>query len=154
MPLDALRRVIEVNLIGSFNIMRLSAAEMSNLEPFDEGERGIIVSTASAAAYEGQIGTGRLQRLKAWHRLLELAGRARARALRNPRAGHRSGHIRDADAAGPAAEHPRQPRRKRSVPEPAGRPEEYAALVLHLCRNAMINGELVRLDGGLGMAPR
>ena len=51
-------------------------------------------------------------------------------------------------------EHPRQPRRKRSVPEPAGRPEEYAELVLHLCRNAMINGELVRLDGGLGMAPR
>jgi NAD(P)-dependent dehydrogenase (short-subunit alcohol dehydrogenase family) len=119
MPLDALRRVIEVNLIGSFNIMRLSAAEMSNLEPLDEGERGIIVSTASAAAYEGQIGTGRLQRLKVWHRLPDLAGRARARALQNPRAGDRSGHIRDADAAGPAAEHPRQPRSKCSVLEPA-----------------------------------
>ena len=56
MPLDAFRRVIEVNLIGSFNVMRLAAAEMTNLEPLDDGERGIIVSTASVAAYEGQVG--------------------------------------------------------------------------------------------------
>jgi NAD(P)-dependent dehydrogenase (short-subunit alcohol dehydrogenase family) len=56
MPLDMFRRVIEVNLIGSFNVMRLAAAEMSALEPLDDGERGIIISTASAAAYEGQIG--------------------------------------------------------------------------------------------------
>jgi NAD(P)-dependent dehydrogenase (short-subunit alcohol dehydrogenase family) len=56
MPLDTFRRVIEVNLIGSFNVMRLAAAEMSSLYPLEEGERGIIVSTASVAAYEGQIG--------------------------------------------------------------------------------------------------
>src|SRR5271167_4424478 len=56
LPLDAFRRVIEVNLIGSFNVMRIAAAEMSALDPLADGERGIIVSTASAAAYEGQIG--------------------------------------------------------------------------------------------------
>src|SRR5207244_11272963 len=56
MPLDAFRRVIEVNLIGSFNVMRIAAAEMSSLDPLADGERGIIVSTASVAAYEGQIG--------------------------------------------------------------------------------------------------
>jgi NAD(P)-dependent dehydrogenase (short-subunit alcohol dehydrogenase family) len=55
MRLDAFRRVIEVNLIGSFNVMRLAAAEISTLDPLDDGERGIIISTASAAAYEGQI---------------------------------------------------------------------------------------------------
>ena len=67
MPLDNFRRVIEINLIGSFNLMRLAAADMMNLDPLDDNERGIIISTASVAAFEGQLGQARLQCLQRWH---------------------------------------------------------------------------------------
>jgi NAD(P)-dependent dehydrogenase (short-subunit alcohol dehydrogenase family) len=154
MPLDAFRRVIDVNLIGSFNVMRLAAAEMSSLEPLDDGERGIIISTASAAAYEGQIGQAAYSASKGGIVSLTLpAARELARygirvvaiapgIFETPMLQGLSQNIRDSLAA--------------SVPFPnrLGRPGEYAALVLHLCRNVMINGEVVRLDGALRMAPR
>jgi NAD(P)-dependent dehydrogenase (short-subunit alcohol dehydrogenase family) len=154
MPLDAFRRVIEVNLIGSFNVMRVAAAAMTTLEPFDDGERGIIVSTASVAAYEGQIGQAAYSASKGGIVALTLpAARELARygirvvavapgIFATPMLQGLPENIRDSLAA--------------SIPFPnrLGRPEEYAALVLHLCRNTMINGEVVRLDGGLRMAPR
>ena len=154
MPLDGFRRVIEVNLIGSFNVMRLAAAEMSSLEPLDEGERGIIVSTASVAAYDGQIGQAAYSASKGGIVSLTLpAARELARygirvvaiapgIFETPMLQGLPQNIREGLAA--------------SVPFPnrLGRPGEYAALVLHLCRNVMINGEVIRLDGALRMAPR
>ena len=154
LPLDAFRRVIEVNLIGSFNVMRLAAAEMSALDPLADGERGIIVSTASVAAYEGQIGQAAYSASKGGIVGLTLpAARELARygvrvvaiapgIFATPMLQGLPQNVRDSLAA--------------SIPFPSrlGRPEEYAALVLHLCRNTMINGEVIRLDGALRMAPR
>ena len=154
MPLDAFRRVVEVNLIGSFNVLRLAAAEMSALEPLEDGERGIIVSTASIAAYEGQIGQAAYSASKGGIVSLTLpAARELARCgvrvvaiapgiFATPMLHGLPQNVQDSLAA--------------SVPFPSrlGRPEEYAALVLHLCRNPMINGEVIRLDGALSMPPR
>jgi NAD(P)-dependent dehydrogenase (short-subunit alcohol dehydrogenase family) len=154
LPLDAFRRVIEVNLVGSFNIMRLAAAEMSALDPLADGERGIIVSTASVAAYEGQIGQAAYSASKGGIVALTLpAARELARygvrvvaiapgIFATPMLQGLPQNVRDSLAA--------------SIPFPSrlGRPEEYAALVLHLCRNTMINGAVIRLDGALRMAPR
>ena len=154
LPLDAFRRVIEVNLIGSFNVMRIAAAEMSSLEPLAEGERGIIVSTASAAAFEGQIGQAAYSASKGGIVAITLpAARELARygvrvvtiapgLFETPMLRGLPQNIRESLAA--------------SVPFPnrLGRPKEYAALVLHLCRNTMINGEVIRLDGALRMAAR
>ena len=154
LPLEEFRRVIEVNLIGSFNVMRLAAAEMSTLDPLADGERGIIVSTASVAAYEGQVGQAAYSASKGGIVSLTLpAARELARygvrvvaiapgIFETPMLQGLPENVRDSLAA--------------SVPFPnrLGRPEEYAALVLHLCRNPMINGEVIRLDGALRMAPR
>src|SRR5215813_8357352 len=154
LPLDAFRRVIEVNLIGSFNIMRLAAAEMSALDPLADGERGIIVSTASVAAYEGQIGQAAYSASKGGIVALTLPA---AREL--ARYGVRVVAIAPGIFATPMLEGLPQNVRDSlaaSIPFPSrlGRAEEYAALVLHLCRNMMINGEVIRLDGALRMPPR
>jgi len=154
MSLDAFRRVIEINLIGSFNVMRLAAAEMSALDPLEDGERGIIISTASVAAYEGQIGQPAYSASKGGIVSLTLPA---AREL--ARHGVRVLAIAPGIFATPMVEGlpPNiQESLAASVPFPSrlGRPEEYAALVLHLCRNPMINGEVIRLDGALRMAPR
>ncbi|MFL5267141.1 MAG: SDR family NAD(P)-dependent oxidoreductase [Stellaceae bacterium] len=154
LPLDAFRRVIEVNLIGSFNVMRLAAAEMSALEPLAEGERGIIISTASVAAYEGQIGQAAYSASKGGIVALTLPA---AREL--ARYGVRVVAIAPGVFATPMVDSlPQDVQRSlaASVPFPSrlGRPEEYAALVLHLCQNPMINGEVIRIDGALRMAPR
>ena len=154
LPLDAFRRVIEVNLIGSFNVMRLAAAEMSTLDPLADGERGIIVSTASVAAYEGQIGQAAYSASKGGIVSLTLPA---AREL--ARYGVRVVAIAPGIFETPMLQGLPQSVRESlaaSVPFPPrlGRPEEYAALVLHLCRNPMINGEVIRLDGALRMAPR
>jgi len=154
LPLDAFRRVIEVNLIGSFNMMRVAAAEMSALDPLTDGERGIIVSTASAAAYEGQIGQAAYSASKGGIVALTLPA---AREL--ARYGVRVVAIAPGLFATPMLQGLPQNIRESlaaSVPFPnrLGRPEEYADLLLHLCRNAVINGEVIRLDGALRMAAR
>lgn len=154
LPLDAFRRVIEVNLIGSFNVMRLAAAEISELEPLEDGERGLIISTASVAAFEGQIGQAAYSASKGGIVSLTLpAARELARygvrvvaiapgIFATPMLHGLPQHAQDSLAA--------------SVPFPnrLGRPEEYALLVLHLCSNPMINGAVIRLDGALRMPPR
>ena len=154
LPLDAFRRVIEVNLIGSFNLLRVAAAEMATLDPLADGERGIIVSTASVAAYDGQIGQAAYSASKGGIVSLTLpAARELARygvrvvaiapgVFETPMVQGLPPNVQESLAA--------------SVPFPSrlGRPAEYAALVLHLCQNRMVNGEVIRLDGALRMAPR
>ena len=154
MPLAEFRRVIEVNLIGSFNVMRLAAAEMSALDPLDDGERGIIVSTASVAAYEGQVGQAAYAASKGGIVSLTLPA---AREL--ARWGVRVVAIAPGIFATPmlmGLPQNVQQSLAASVPFPQrlGMPAEYASLVLHLIDNRMINGEVVRLDGALRMAPR
>jgi NAD(P)-dependent dehydrogenase (short-subunit alcohol dehydrogenase family) len=147
-------RVINVNLIGSFNMMRLAAADMGKLEPLADGERGVIVSTASVAAFEGQIGQAAYAASKGGVAALTIpAAREFARSgirvmtiapgifgtpmlLGMPQA------VQDSLAA--------------SVPFPSrlGTPEEYAKLVLHILDNVMLNGEVIRLDGAIRMAPK
>ena len=154
LPLDAFRRVVEVNLIGSFNLLRVAAAEMTTLDPLTDGERGIIISTASVAAYEGQIGQAAYSASKGGIVSLTLpAARELARygvrvvaiapgLFETPMLQGLPQNVQESLAA--------------SVPFPSrlGRPSEYAALVLHLCQNRMINGEVIRLDGALRMALR
>ena len=154
LPLEAFRRVVEVNLIGSFNLLRVAAAEMTTLDPLSDGERGIIISTASVAAYEGQIGQAAYSASKGGIVSLTLpAARELARygvrvvaiapgIFETPMLQGLPQNVQESLAA--------------SVPFPSrlGRPAEYAALVLHLCQNPMINGEVIRLDGALRMAPR
>jgi NAD(P)-dependent dehydrogenase (short-subunit alcohol dehydrogenase family) len=154
LPLDAFRRVIEVNLIGSFNLLRVAAAAMSTLKPLADDERGIIVSTASVAAYDGQIGQAAYSASKGGIVSMTLpAARELARygvrvvaiapgVFETPMVQGLPPNVQESLAA--------------SIPFPSrlGRPAEYAALVLHLCRNVMLNGEIVRLDGALRMAPR
>jgi NAD(P)-dependent dehydrogenase (short-subunit alcohol dehydrogenase family) len=154
MPLDQFRRVIEVNLIGSFNALRVAAAQMCRLDPLEEGERGIIVSTASVAAYEGQIGQAAYSASKAG-----IVGLTLPAARELARWGVRVVAIAPGIFATPmlaALPQNVQDSLAASVPFPPrlGRPEEYAALVLHLCQNRMINGEVIRLDGALRLAPR
>jgi len=154
MPLDAFKRVIDVNLIGSFNLMRLAAAGMTALPALEDGERGVIVSTASVAAYEGQIGQAAYSASKGGIVALTLPA-----AREFARSGIRVNTIAPGLFATPLlASLPQavQDSLGQSVPFPArlGKPDEYAALVLHIIENAMINGEVIRLDGALRMAPK
>ena len=154
MPLDDFRRVIEVNLIGSFNIMRLTAADMTALEPLEGGERGVIVSTASVAAFEGQIGQAAYSASKGGIVALSMPA---AREL--ARSGIRVNVIAPGLFLTPLLKSlPQnvQDSLGASVPFPSrlGKPEEYADLVLHIVANPMINGECIRLDGALRMAPK
>ncbi len=154
MALDAFARVIQVNLIGSFNLMRLVAAEAAALEPLEGGERGVIVSTASVAAFEGQIGQAAYAASKAGVVGLTLPA-AREFAA--------SG-IRVCAIAPGIFETPMlkglpqevQDSLGAAVPFPSrlGKPEEYARLVLAIVDNPMLNGEVIRLDGALRMQPR
>ncbi len=154
MPLEAFKRVIDINLIGSFNLMRLAATDMSKLEPLADGERGLIVSTASVAAYEGQIGQAAYSASKGGIVALTLPA-----AREFARSGIRVNAIAPGLFATPlllGMPQPVQESLAQSVPFPArfGKPEEYAALALHIIENAMINGEVIRLDGALRMAPK
>jgi NAD(P)-dependent dehydrogenase (short-subunit alcohol dehydrogenase family) len=154
MKLEAFERVIRVNLIGSFNLLRLAAAAMSSAEPLKEGERGVIVNTASIAAYEGQVGQAAYAASKGG-----VIGMTLPAARELARAGVRVMTIAPglfhtpmvaglpADVqAGLAAGIPYPPR--------LGMPEEYAALVGHIIANRFLNGEVIRLDGALRMPPR
>ena len=154
MPLEAFERVIRINLIGTFNMLRLAAASMSNLEPLDGEERGVIINTASIAAYEGQIGQSAYAASKAGVIGLTLPA---AREL--ARSGVRVVTIAPGLIDTPMFNSVPDDARKalaESVPFPArlGDPSEYAALVLHIVANRYLNGETIRLDGALRMSPR
>ena len=154
MPLADFARVVQVNLIGTFNLMRLAAAAMAGLEPDAGGERGVIVGTASVAAFEGQIGQAAYA-----------ASKGGVAALTLPAAREFARHgIRVVTIAPGIFETPMlkglpenvQQSLGAAVPFPKrlGRPEEYAALVRHILENPMLNGEVIRLDGAIRMAPQ
>jgi NAD(P)-dependent dehydrogenase (short-subunit alcohol dehydrogenase family) len=154
MPLDDFRRVVEVNLIGSFNLLRLAAADMTGLEPLLDGERGLIVLTASVAAYEGQIGQAAYSASKGG-----IVGLTLPAARELAQFGVRVMAIAPGIFATPmlaGLPQPVQDSLGASVPFPPrlGNPEEYAGLVLEISRNPMLNGSVIRLDGALRMAPR
>ena len=153
-PLSDFQRIINVNLVGSFNLIRLVAASLSKAEPLDNGERGIIISTASVAAYEGQIGQAAYSASKGGVVAMTLPI-ARELAQFNIRVNTIApGIFMTPMLFGLPQE--AQDSLGRSVPNPArlGDPKEYAALVVHLCENGYINGETIRIDGALRMAPR
>ena len=154
LPLDAFERVIRVNLIGTFNMLRLAGAEMSDTDPLDDNERGVIVNTASIAAFDGQIGQAAYAASKGGVASLTLPA---AREL--ARAGVRVMTIAPGLFHTPmVAQLPPEIQASlgASIPYPSrlGLPEEYAALVEHIILNRFLNGETIRLDGALRMAPR
>ena len=119
LPLEDYVRVINVNLVGTFNLMRLAAAGMTGLDPVnDSGERGVIVNTASVAAFDGQVGAGGLWLLQGGRRGADPAGGARAGPVRGAGAHHRPGPGRDPDAPLASARRPEEPRRFRAVSPP------------------------------------
>jgi NAD(P)-dependent dehydrogenase (short-subunit alcohol dehydrogenase family) len=151
-PLEHFTRVLQINLIGTFNVIRLAAASMQHNQPNDGGERGVIVNTASVAAYDGQVGQAAYAASKGGVASMTLPI---AREL--ARVGVRVMAIApgifdtpmlaampDAVRASLASQVPFPPR--------LGRPPEYAALVRHIFENEMLNGEVIRLDGAIRMA--
>jgi NAD(P)-dependent dehydrogenase (short-subunit alcohol dehydrogenase family) len=154
MPLEQFARVVGVNLIGTFNVIRIAAAAMVAQEPTADGERGVIVNTASVAAFDGQIGQASYSASKGGivGMTLPLARDLAASGVRvntiapgifdTPLMNAAPQNVKDALAAG--------------VPNPSrfGRPDEYAALALHVVENQYLNGEVIRLDGALRMPPR
>ena len=152
-PLADFEKVIRVNLIGTFNMIRLAAAEMGKLEPI-EGERGVVISTASIAAYDGQIGQAAYSASKGGvvamtlpiaRELAQFGVRVNAIApgvFMTPMLFGLSQAAQDSLAA--------------SVPFPLrlGQPAEYAALAVHIIENRYLNGETIRIDGALRMAPK
>ncbi len=154
MPLQEFKQVIDINLVGTFNVMRLLAAAMAKLEPVTESlERGVIINTASIAAFEGQIG-----------QLAYAASKGGVVAMTLPAArelaslGIRVNTIAPGLMATPMLLNMPQEvqdslQSTLLFPKRLGYPEEYAALVMHLIENPLINGETIRLDGALRLSP-
>jgi NAD(P)-dependent dehydrogenase (short-subunit alcohol dehydrogenase family) len=154
MPLADFEKVVAINLTGTFNMMRLCAAAMQTLSPFTDGERGVIVSTASVAAFDGQIGQPAYAASKGGVAALTLPA---AREL--SQFGIRVMTIAPGIFGTPmlrALPQAAQDSLGASVPFPKrlGEPREYADLVLFIVRSGYLNGEVIRLDGALRMAPR
>ena len=153
-PLDDFAKVINVNLIGTYNAMRLAAADMQSLTPIEGGERGVIVSTASVAAYDGQIGQAAYAASKggvvsltlpAAREFAQFGIRVMAIApgiFNTPMVAGMPEQVQDSLAA--------------AIPFPKmlGRPDQYADLVQHIIENRYLNGEVIRLDGAIRLAPR
>jgi len=150
--LEAFERVIAVNLVGTFNVLRLAATAMLGLAPDAEGERGVCVSTASIAAYEGQMGQVAYAASKGGVVGLTLPA-ARDLAASGIRVCAIAPGLFDTPLLAGLPERAREALRT-TVPFPPrlGRPDEYAALACHIVENPMLNGEVVRLDGALRMA--
>ena len=154
MPLADYERIIRVNLIGTFNTMRLAAAAMATLDPLADGERGVIISTASVAAFEGQIGQAAYASSKggvvslvmpAAREFAQFGIRVNAIApgiFLTPMLMGLSPQAQDSLAA------------SLPFPKKLGDPAQFAALVRQLVENTYINGEVIRIDAALRMAPR
>ena len=151
--LEAYQTIINTNLVGTFNTLRLAAVRMARTEAVD-GERGVCVLTASVAAYEGQIGQIPYASSKAGVVGMTLVA-ARDLASKLIRVCTIAPGIFDTPMLARVSEDARKALGQ-SVPHPArlGLPDEYAQLAMHIVSNAMLNGETIRLDGGLRMAPR
>ncbi len=157
-PLDGFRKVVEVNLIGTFNVLRLAAERIANTEALDDGkgsaERGVIINTASVAAFDGQIGQAAYS-----------ASKGGVVGLTLPVARDLSRNLIRVCTIAPGlfktpllGSLPEEAQRSlgQQVPHPArlGDPDEYGALAVHIVENPMLNGEVIRLDGAIRMAPR
>ncbi|MBA4502605.1 SDR family NAD(P)-dependent oxidoreductase [Marinobacterium marinum] len=154
MPLENFDKVIQVNLVGSFNILRLAAADMATREPNADGERGVIISTASIAAYEGQIGQVAYSASKGGVVAMTLqAARELARQgvrvntiapglFLTPMMSGFPQEVQDSLAA------------TLPFPQRLGHPDEYGMLVEQIVKNPLLNGETIRLDCALRMAPK
>lgn len=151
--IDHFRAVLETNLVGSFNVLRLAAVQMGQQEPID-GERGVIVLTSSVAAFEGQIGQLPYSASKAGVHGMTLVA-ARDLASKLIRVCTIAPGLFDTPMLAGLPDAVRDSLGK-SVPNPSrlGDPAEYAALAQHILENAMLNGETIRLDGAIRMAPR
>jgi NAD(P)-dependent dehydrogenase (short-subunit alcohol dehydrogenase family) len=152
--LEDYAKVIRVNLIGTFNILRLAASDMMTREPNGDGERGIIINTASIAGYEGQIGQAAYASSKGG-----IIGLTLPAAREFARSGIRVLAIAPGLFATPmllGMPQDIQDNLAATLPFPSrfGTPEEYAKLVLHMVDNAVLNGEVVRLDSAIRLAPR
>ena len=153
-PLGKFERVVKVNLIGTFNVIRLAAAKMSTQPPDAGGERGVLVNTSSVASFEGQIGQAAYAASKAGVNGMTLPI-ARELAKFGIRVMTIAPGIFDtAMLAGMSEEIRASLGQQVPFPPRLGRPDEYAALVKHIIENAMLNGEVIRLDGAIRMAPR
>jgi NAD(P)-dependent dehydrogenase (short-subunit alcohol dehydrogenase family) len=154
MPLAEFRALVELNLIGTFNLNRLQAWHMSHNEPDEDGERGVIVNTSSIAAFEGQIGQVAYGAAKAG-----IAGMSLTMARDLGSLGIRVTAIAPSLFATGALEGAREDliaalTRDAAFPKRAGQPHEYAWLAEAIIRNPMLNGQTIRLDGGQRFAPR
>lgn len=152
--LASFERIIRVNLIGTFNLLRLAAAEIARQEPAESGERGVIINTASIAAFDGQIGQVAYSASKG-----AIVGMTLPAARDLSRTGIRVVTIAPGIFDTPLLAGLPEPVRLslgQQVPFPSrlGRPDEYAALAKHIIENQMLNGEVIRLDGALRMAPK
>jgi NAD(P)-dependent dehydrogenase (short-subunit alcohol dehydrogenase family) len=154
MALDFFAKVIQVNLVGSFNIIKAAGAAMESNPPNEDGERGVIVSTASVAAFDGQIGQAAYSASKAG-----IAGMTLPVAREYARIGVRVNTVAPGIFWTPMVdgmpEHI-QESLSASIPFPSrlGKPEEYAELVAHIMENGYLNGETIRLDGAVRLAPK
>jgi NAD(P)-dependent dehydrogenase (short-subunit alcohol dehydrogenase family) len=153
-PLASFRRVLDVNLVGSFNVLRLVAETMSQTEPLESGERGVIINTASVAAFEGQIGQAAYSASKGGVVAMTLPV-ARELARHGIRVVTIAPGIFDTPMLAGLPEKTRLSLGEQ-VPFPSrlGAPEEYAALAEHIIANPMLNGEVIRLDGALRMGAK
>lgn len=153
LPLTGFERVVRINLLGTFNVIRLAAERMAHVEPIGE-ERGVIVNTASVAAFDGQIGQPAYA-----------ASKGGVAAMTLPIARELARHLIRVTAIAPGifetpmmAGLPAEARKSlgNQVPHPSrlGKPDEYAALAVHIIENAMLNGEVIRLDGAIRMGPK
>ncbi|MGO1461886.1 MAG: SDR family NAD(P)-dependent oxidoreductase [Marinobacter sp.] len=154
MPLESFSKVIQVNLIGTFNILRLAAADMAQREPNADGERGVIINTASVAAYEGQIGQAAYSASKGGVVALTIqSARELAREgirvntiapglFMTPMMSGMPQEVQDSLAA------------TLPFPKRLGKPEEFGMMVDQMVRNPVLNGETIRLDSALRMAPK
>jgi NAD(P)-dependent dehydrogenase (short-subunit alcohol dehydrogenase family) len=152
--LGSFTRTITINLIGTFNMIRLAAAAIAQTEPLPSGERGVIVNTASVAAYDGQIGQAAYSASKGGivGMTLPIARDLAGSAIRVMTIA--PGIFWTPLLAGLPEEAQLSLGKQVPFPSRLGRPEEYAALVEHIVANEMLNGEVIRLDGAIRMAPR
>ncbi len=154
MPSGLFRKTLEVNLLGSFNLGKCAAALMQHNEPMADGERGLIIHTASVAAFEGQIGQAAYAASKAG-----IVGMTLPMARELGRFGIRvmtiaPGIFETPMVAGMPEEVQQSLAAGIPFPPRLGRPEEFARLVLHICENTYLNGETIRLDGATRLQPR
>jgi len=154
MPLELFTKVIQINLIGTFNVIRLACTEMAKNEPNEEGERGVVINTASIAAFDGQIGQAAYSASKGG-----VVGMTLPIARDFASVGIRVMTIAPGTFDTPMlALLPKEHRDAlgAAIPFPSrlGQPSEFAALARHIVENPMLNGETIRLDGALRMAPR